>query len=170
VFNLNDTQRVNLEAFAMEFPTDLAPIVGQQVTLSSTNGTAVNPRISLLIARANTNFTSFMLGGAVKECDLIVKGSIAGVQRGALLLANGQFRTDKNELFSDATLRALVNTEGPLTYTCVPPGSGTRMGIDRDEDGVLDGLDNCPDVANADQADSDNDGIGNVCDLPPGCG
>src|SRR5262249_4570653 len=25
-----------------------------------------------------------------------------------------------------------------LTYTCVPPGSGIRMGIDRDEDGLFD--------------------------------
>jgi len=28
---------------------------------------------------------------------------------------------------------------GELTYTCTPPGSGVRAGIDRDEDGVLDG-------------------------------
>src|SRR5690606_24610929 len=27
---------------------------------------------------------------------------------------------------------------GPLTYTCMPPGSGARAGIDRDEDGYLD--------------------------------
>jgi len=26
-----------------------------------------------------------------------------------------------------------------ITYTCVPLGSGRRIGIDRDEDGVLDG-------------------------------
>jgi hypothetical protein len=25
-----------------------------------------------------------------------------------------------------------------LTFTCVPPGTGTRIGIDRDEDGVYD--------------------------------
>jgi hypothetical protein len=25
-----------------------------------------------------------------------------------------------------------------VTYTCVPPGSGTRIGLDRDEDGVFD--------------------------------
>jgi len=170
VFVLTDTQQRRLEAFTLEFPTDLAPIVGQQVTLTSTNGTAVNPRIDLMIARAAANFTSVMLGGVVKECDLVVKGALGGVERGAVREASGQFRTDKNELFSDATVRALVNTDGPITYTCTPPGSGRRMGIDRDLDTVLDGLDNCPAVANTDQADSDNDGLGNVCDLPPGCG
>jgi hypothetical protein len=38
------------------------------------------------------------------------------------------------------------------------------MGIDRDEDGVLDGLDNCADTANVSQLDTDGDQIGNACD------
>ena len=41
--------------------------------------------------------------------------------------------------------------------------------IDVDEDGVVDGADNCPDVANPDQADSDCDGFGDACDEPSGC-
>ncbi len=36
---------------------------------------------------------------------------------------------------------------------------------DRDEDGIADILDNCPDTANSDQNDSDEDGIGDICDL-----
>jgi hypothetical protein len=40
---------------------------------------------------------------------------------------------------------------------------------DRDGDGVPDAIDNCPDKANSDQADSDRDGVGNACEvLPPG--
>ena len=35
---------------------------------------------------------------------------------------------------------------------------------DTDGDGLFDTIDNCPTVANADQEDSDNDGIGNTCD------
>ena len=52
VFTLDPTQEVELEAFSLAFPTDLAPIVGQQVTLTATNGTAVNPRIDLMIERS----------------------------------------------------------------------------------------------------------------------
>jgi hypothetical protein len=37
--------------------------------------------------------------------------------------------------------------------------------VDTDEDGITDDLDNCVDVANADQADFDDDGAGDVCDL-----
>ena len=44
--------------------------------------------------------------------------------------------------------------------TCTPPS-----GDDLDDDGVPNGLDNCPELANADQADDDKDGKGNACDL-----
>ena len=37
---------------------------------------------------------------------------------------------------------------------------------DADVDGIPDYFDNCPDVYNPDQADSDEDGIGDVCDEP----
>ncbi len=35
---------------------------------------------------------------------------------------------------------------------------------DNDNDGIVNGLDNCPDIPNVDQADTDNDGVGDVCD------
>jgi YVTN family beta-propeller protein len=39
---------------------------------------------------------------------------------------------------------------------------------DSDADGIADARDNCPELANPDQADSDGDGIGDACDtLPP---
>jgi len=38
---------------------------------------------------------------------------------------------------------------------------------DADGDGVADGYDNCPFVANRDQADSDGDGVGDACDNCP---
>ncbi|NWH06808.1 thrombospondin type 3 repeat-containing protein [Desulfobacter latus] len=39
--------------------------------------------------------------------------------------------------------------------------------IDSDEDGVVDGLDNCPLIPNQEQVDFDEDGIGDVCDNCP---
>ncbi len=165
VFTLSNLEQAQLEAFSLEFPSDLAPIVGQQVTLEPALGLPANLRADLFNDRSNINFDSLLLGGTVKECEVIAKGTVGGVQRGWLRIANTpNFRSDLDTIVSNGDLRALTNTEGPITYTCVPPGSGTRMGIDRDEDTVLDGLDNCPTVANLGQADGDGDGIGDACD------
>jgi hypothetical protein len=40
--------------------------------------------------------------------------------------------------FSDRRLRALARS-GALTFTAVPLGSGYRIGLDRDLNGILDG-------------------------------
>jgi len=43
-------------------------------------------------------------------------------------------------------------------------GQADCIDVDDDGDGVIDGVDNCPQNTNADQADADNDNKGNVCD------
>lgn len=171
VFTLTDAQEIDLEQFAHRFPTDLAPAVGQQVTLTATNSGVVGPRISagINLASAN-NFDSFILGGAnLPHCDFIAKGSVGGVKRGWLYQPGANnFLADDGSTISDAALRGLATSDGPVTYTCVPPGSGVRMAIDRDEDGVLDGNDNCPAYGDdTSQVDTDGDGIGDVCDPEP---
>jgi DNA-binding beta-propeller fold protein YncE len=139
VFSTNNAQELDLEQFSLAFPSDLAPIVGQQVTRTATNSGVADPRIDLLIARAAAPFSSLVLGGAVTECDLIVKGAVGGVARGWVRESGGLFRDDLGNTIGDAALRALAASEGPLTYTCVPPGSGNRLGIDRDDDLLLNG-------------------------------
>ena len=43
-------------------------------------------------------------------------------------------------------------------------GDGDACDEDRDDDGVLNDIDNCPDTVNADQEDIDGDGDGDACD------
>ena len=53
---------------------------------------------------------------------------------------------------------------------CSGPAQSCAAGgapVDSDGDGIADAVDNCPAIANADQADNDGDGIGNVCDSTP---
>ena len=96
-----EVERRQIEAFVHAFPTNLAPIVGQQITLTPTNAAVAGPRIDLLIARAN-----------VGECELIVKGQQRhghGQPRevGFFYLGGGRFLPDRvaAPLLTDAALR-----------------------------------------------------------------
>jgi hypothetical protein len=173
VFALTNAEQSNLEQFILAFPTDLAPIVGQQVTISPANfGVAdVNTRITLLHNRAGVAFQSAMLGGNVTECDVIAKTVEAGVEKGYLRQGNGTYLPDDNgPAITEAALRAKANPAGAaqtITYTAVPPGSGLRMGIDRDRDTLRNGVETDTGVfVNGDDtgtspalADSDGDGF-----------
>jgi hypothetical protein len=121
-----------VEAFLLVFDSGLPPVVGQQITLSRGRQAAVGPRVDLLIARAEAG-----------DCDLVarLRAVTGGQNRGLLYVGGGTFVPDRLDAPSvaDGTLRAWASISGNyLTYTCVPPGSGYRIGIDRDDDGVLD--------------------------------
>jgi YVTN family beta-propeller protein len=156
-FSGNATLKAQMEQFMLAFDSNVKPIIGQQVTLTSTNSSTVASRLNLLIARASAG-----------DSDLIVKGIFAGEMKGWRRRNDGLFQSDSSadSAVTDNQLRALAQTSGQsLTYTAVPLGSAVRMGIDRDEDNILDSDDNCPAIANPGQEDGDNDGIGDVCEL-----
>ncbi len=131
-FPNGNVDRRNVEAFVLALDTGLKPAVGQQVSLTSTsvNDASVTGRIDLLIARAD-----------VGDCELVVKGNFGSVARGAVYVGGNNFQPDRNAdaLLSKTALRTLAATVGQeQVYTCVPPGSGVRIGVDRDEDGFFD--------------------------------
>jgi YVTN family beta-propeller protein len=121
-----DTDRRNVEQFLLAFDGDLAPIVGQQVTLRSDNATAVGPRVGLLIARAGTPFVSKLAGVGATECDLLARVVVGGTLVTYQRQAGGMFLPDNGSAaLSDTSLRALAATVGQeITYTCLPPGWG----------------------------------------------
>jgi DNA-binding beta-propeller fold protein YncE len=130
--NLTTPLRRDLEAFLLSFDTGLAPAVGQQVsaTPATFDDASVVGRVGLLRAQADAG-----------ACDLIVKGTFAGEPRGALYLGSDSWRSDRaaDPPFGTAFLLNLSATAGQEgTFTCVPPGSGARMAIDRDQDGQFD--------------------------------
>ena len=124
-----------LRAFLYAFPTESPPILGQQVTLTDGNRSEAMPRVDLLIARGR-------IDTPIPECDLVVKGVVDGAARSWAMNRSGQFRSDRatEPVIGRTTLQAMITGPGQyLTFTCTPWGSGTRIGIDRDLDGVLDG-------------------------------
>jgi len=91
--------------------------------------------------------------------------------------------------FSDCELRCSTANTCPAGQMCdgqfcrAPMASGTCMAgtidspmgsestlLDRDSDTILDDIDNCPTMANRDQANEDGDMFGNVCDPCPPAG
>ena len=136
-----DPQRRNVEQFLLAFDSDLAPVVGQQVTLRSDNASAVGSRIDLLIARASAPFVSKVLGANAHECDLVARTTLKGVPTAFVLQADQSFRPAKGSSLSDSALRALATTSGQeVTYTCMPPGwvSGTSASSGGSDGGTVD--------------------------------
>jgi hypothetical protein len=126
-----DVLRGQVTAFLHAFDSNLAPIVGQQATLSGVGDTAAELRVDLLIARADAG-----------ECDLVAKVRRHGDEEGFLYQQGaGTFLRDRaaSPAISATALRAIAASGKALTFTCAPPGSGVRMALDRDSDGALDG-------------------------------
>jgi DNA-binding beta-propeller fold protein YncE len=134
-------QRQDVADYMLEFETEFAPIMGQQVTLRGDSLPEEHARVALMMARADVVYPNAH-DAAARECELVVKGQVEGQSRGWLRLADGTYRSDRaaDEPLSREALLALAAVAGQeLTFTCVPPGSGVRAGVDADTDGVLDG-------------------------------
>jgi hypothetical protein len=72
---------------------------------------------------------------------LIVKGTLDGIRHGLLFQPGANnYRPDSTNLatLTRSQLVAKIQAGDTLTVIGVPPGSGQRMGIDRDLNGVLD--------------------------------
>lgn len=131
VFTLGEDERRHLEQFLLAFDTDLAPAVGQQVTLRADVEPGAADRADLLASRA-----------AAGECDLVATGVVEGRPASWVLGSGGLLVADRvaEPPATLSELRARLTDPGAvLTLTCVPPGSGIRTALDRDRDGFLDG-------------------------------
>jgi YVTN family beta-propeller protein len=129
----NATIKNNLAAFVQSFDTGTAPAVGytRTVTAANLNTLSISNDWSLLESQA-----------ALTNIDLIVKGTLNGVTHGLVYQPlTGNYRPDTTNLtaFTRSQLAARITAGDTLTIMGVPPGSGVRMGIDRNLDGVLDG-------------------------------
>jgi DNA-binding beta-propeller fold protein YncE len=128
-----DATRRNVEQYVLAFDTDLAPIVGQQVTLTGGNSAATGPRITLMEQRAGAAFTSKVLGGTTTECEVVAQLVQGSTIKGFLFNPTaGNFVAADGSTISDTALRALASTPGQeITFTAVPPGSGSRIAFNQ---------------------------------------
>ncbi|MEC9375675.1 MAG: hypothetical protein VYA80_04800 [Pseudomonadota bacterium] len=133
VFQFSDPklQRKQIEQYLFAFESNLKPIVGQQITLNKKNKKLTLNRIYLMVSRAIAGDT-----------ELIATGIISGKSVSYLLVDGENFRSDRKKE-STISFRDLLNlassTTNTLTFTAVPIGSGYRMALDQNEDGILNG-------------------------------
>ena len=78
--------------------------------------------------------------------------------------ANLEFNFRLSPDFADGDARLTLPAERELTMEEV---LATAQTLDFDSDGITDFPDNCPEVPNPDQTDSDGNGIGDACELGP---
>jgi hypothetical protein len=103
--------------------------VGRQSTLATPAGEA--GQLALI-----TQLISF---ADASKVGVIAKGSKAGVARGWRYDGANNWQSDKSgETVTTAALQAGTGAGSEVTFTVVPKGSQTRLGIDRDLDGYLD--------------------------------
>jgi hypothetical protein len=132
-FRNDITRKNNLSAFLVCFDPGIAPAVGYTRTISGLN---------LNDAGANADWTLLQAQSAAGNIELIVKGTIDGKRHGLVYQpGTNNYKTDKTGLgpFTQLQLKAKIQAGDTLSISGVPPGSGVRMGIDRDLNGELDG-------------------------------
>ena len=128
-----------LIAFLDAFPTNVAPVVGWQALIDGPLHAALSNEIGTMIAQA---------APAPSRNDVVVKMRVAGQMRGFVMISTAGeeplFRRDDDTLWTLSALAEQASPATPALFTAVPPGSGVRIGIDQDSDGVSDALDPCP--------------------------
>lgn len=114
------------------------------------------------------------MGGLVNTgAGSISSGSTLGTSSSSVILSDShKYYCDGNE-WTECTSTQTVGGFLCLNsqwYECNSPPTGwactdkEQWGEDGDNDGIVDGDDNCPSIANGDQANGDTDGLGDTCD------
>ncbi len=129
---LSGVDFADVTAFVLAFETGTAPAVGASRTLvSGANSTNALADLALLEAQARLT----------NVCDLVARGRVAGVWRQYFYDKVSQlYRPDRagEAALPRTNLLALLDPNDALTFLATPPGTGVRLGGDRDGDGWLD--------------------------------
>ena len=133
-----------------------------------------SPQTSLFISLNGSGVTPTSLQLSVWDPHgpLVLDQVVQGKLPGSVLIVGLPDRTQKLRLaFADGDSASLLGSLAVL----VKAGQETRASVtlqagvaDRDNDGVPDDIDDCPDQINREQRDADGDGIGNVCEPSDG--
>lgn len=160
----NDNLVVMGDLNAFEFNDGLGDIVGTikgapvppaEVVEPSTDRWSYQLTNSLHLLAPEQRYSLIFEGNAQSLDHILVNDNMLARQT---RFAYGRYNADFSESFAADSTRPerLSDHDAAVAYF--------SLLSDTDSDGVTDGFDNCVDVPNADQVDTDMDGAGNACD------
>jgi DNA-binding beta-propeller fold protein YncE len=134
VFRMTNNQEIaDFTAFLLAFPSGVShAAIGKQFTLQVPQGLSF---LQPILEPAEF---------AELPPDIVVRGVKDGLNRSWYNSwggdrSEGVFQSDRNqERITLAELLSFTTPATPLTFTFLPPGTGRRLGVDRDEDGIFD--------------------------------
>lgn len=126
--------KTRLMRFLESFDTGTAPAVGFTVA----TGPGLVPDVDVA-----ASFATLRVRAIFRDCDVVAFVGDGALTRGyRYAIAQDRFEADESGRaplsWSELTQLALA-AQRPLRVLGVPPGSGTRVALDRDQDGHLDG-------------------------------
>ena len=167
---LNATDRAQISAFVRAWDTGLSPLVGVQYTAAA--GSDTQTLYDFL------DLAEIQALAPLSNVDLIGKGQV-NLGSGAFLpfgvrygiepgTRSTMYEVDNGGWVTRGSLVAAVGSGLiDVTFTCVPPGLGARLGLDRDEDGLYDAIERHW-GSHAARPDTDMDGYDDALELTLG--
>jgi hypothetical protein len=167
--NFTTEDKDQIATFVKHWDTGLASLVGAQVTLDQQHLGQADAFLDVAEAQART---------VPANVDVIFHGFRVGpdgtlLDRSGLYMPNPQtgvwgYQIDTGD-FVDRTVLELVAQSGiaTFTFTCVPPGLGVRLGLDRDEDGLFDEIERALGTSPV-NPDTDGDGYADGAEIALG--
>ncbi len=147
VFNLTgDQMTADMVAFMKAFSGSELP-VGSPTNITEPPGppskdshAAVGAQITINAPAPTPALLTTMLSlASANKVGLVAKSRQGGIARGYTFIGGNNFQSDRvSQVLSASALQALATVGSEITYTIVPKGSETRIGIDRDLDGCFD--------------------------------
>jgi YVTN family beta-propeller protein len=131
--SVSPSDKTNLVEFLLSFDNPTAQAVGYTRTFTSTDINAPS---------SSSDWDTLENQVTRSRIDLIIKGTLNGVRHGLLYQASSNcYVLDSTNMapMTRSQLTASIMAGDTMTFMGVPPGTGIRMGIDRNANGILDG-------------------------------
>lgn len=146
----------------LRFDEDVVSPAQASTILADTSGGALAQlRAQLLTAKLNVKrsatFGESLPAARIQSSEQLVRDLLSEAERAVVA----------HNTAGSASLLEHLNALNEGFVNFAAPGEQFLSGADQDTDGLTDIVDNCPVVANVDQADGDLDGLGDACEPRP---